>query len=99
MTAQIVSYTFDALPGGGSGRPADVESGPDINQLWYDPDDETSVGIRTERATLDAAGLLTRVQDIHARHPFTDPSTGEPYTDAALEQAVADWITAAGAGG
>ena len=77
-------------------------------QTWYDPDASTHVGITVsldEReylvpdavVTLSASELLARAQSIHARHPFTDPATGEPYTDAALEQAVADWITAAGA--
>jgi hypothetical protein len=67
---------------------------------WADPDDETFVGLADSAGsftTLDAAGLLARAESIHARYPITDPSTGDPYTDAALEQAVTDWITAAGA--
>ena len=93
----IVVYTLDALPGGGSASPPDVDAGPDANQQWLDPDDGSMVGITTSRPILDAAGLLARAQSIHARHPITDPATGDPYTDEALEAAVADWISAAGA--
>lgn len=55
---------------------------------------------------LSHAELLARVQDIHTRHPFIDPASvpdqenkteGQPYTAEALEQAVTDWIAAAGA--
>ena len=93
----IVVYTLDALPGGGSASPPDVNVGPDANQQWLDPDDGSMVGVTASRPTLDAAGLLARAQSIHARHPITNPATGDPYTDEALEAAVADWISAASA--
>ena len=93
----IVVYTLDSLPGGGSASPPDVNVGPDANQQWLDPDDGSMVGVTASRPTLDAAGLLARAQDIHGRYPITDPATGDPYTDEALEAAVADWISASGA--
>ena len=93
----IVVYTLDSLPGGGSASPPDVAIGPDPNQQWLDPDDGSMVGVTASRPTLDAAGLLARAQSIHARHPITDPATGDPYTDEALADAVTDWIAAAGA--
>jgi hypothetical protein len=98
IVVHIVVYSPELLPGGGYRSPPDVNGGdPDSVQLWHDPDDGTDVGLTSRRPGLDAAGLLARAQDIHARYPMTDPSTGSPYTDAALEQAVTDWITAAGA--
>lgn len=94
---EIVVYRAVASDGGvGFVTPGDVEN-PVHNQSWHDPDDDTHAGVRETRPVLDAAALLARAQSIHARYPINDPATGEPYTDEALEQAVTDWITEAGA--
>ena len=93
----ILIYQQIARGDGGTSDPRWVAPHPDPHQLWRDPDDGSLVGTVDTGATLDAAGLLARAQSIHARYPITDPSTGAPYTDEALESAVTAWISAAGA--
>lgn len=91
----IVRYTLESLSGGGSQAPTWL-IGSHIEK-WHDPDDGSYVGVAPTLEPLDAAALLSRAQSIHTRHPITDPDTGAPYTDEALESAVTAWISAAGA--
>jgi hypothetical protein len=95
MTHHIALFQLVPTPGGvGEQAPGWVLPHP--IGAWHDPDDGSYVGCAPDIVTLTSAELLARAQDIHTRHPITDPSTGAPYTDAALEQAVTDWISAAG---
>lgn len=73
-----------------------------VDQGWHDPDRASYVGLSVAgealgpgAVALSDSELLARAQSIHARYPITDPATGDPYTDEALEQAVTDWISAA----
>ena len=96
MTHRIAVFELEPAPGGvGEQVPSWVLPHP--LGAWHDPDDGSYVGCAPEIVTLTSAELLERARSIHARHPITDPATGEPYTDEALEAAVADWISAAGA--
>ncbi len=92
----VVQYTPEQLPGGGTQAPLGVEAAPVVGD-WLDPDDGSRVGLAPIFEELDAAALLARARSIHSRYPIIDPSTGEPYTDEALADAVTDWIAAAGA--
>ena len=94
--SDIIVYSMDPNPAGGTVSPPGVVS-PDPNLDRHDPDDDTYAGTRPARSVLDATTLLERARSIHARYPITDPSTGAPYTDEALEAAVTAWISAAGA--
>ena len=95
----VIVYGRMTNPAGlGTVAPPGVSLSANLSE-WYDPDDQTFVGVAESPLgsnALDAAGLLARAQSIHARHPITNPETGEPYTAEGLEQAVTDWITEAG---
>ena len=95
MMAEAARYTLHPAPGGGAEAPIWLLASPVGD--WYDPDDQSYIGVAPTIETLDAAEFLARAQSINARHPITDPDTGTPYTDAALEAAVTAWISAAGA--
>ena len=92
----IARYIPEALPGGGTQAPLGIDAAPVVGD-WHDPDDGSRVGLAPVFEALDAAALLVRAEDIHARHPITDPDTGAPYTALALAAAVTAWIAAAGA--
>ena len=97
----LCRYAKASNPGGGETDPLWLLPMPDEIQQWTDPDDASYAGacdvLGAGAVELSASDLLARAQDIHARYPITDPSTGAPYTDEALEAAVTAWISAAGA--